>query len=439
MNKILISIYLHNIGFTPAGVLYIDEDKKYSQFSYLQDYIDNDYPALNPATLNWKSDKKTTFITTIKDNKQMLDRTFWEMLPGQNDWGNQVLISRFPEYQNMNNAQKLYFLGDHIVGGLKAQIQQEVKEESINNIDYLDNIRNESLLFYQKQLNTIKYVGAIKSLTSYGGVRPKCMYEDEGDFWIVKFNLPDDPYNMAIAEQIAMDMSKDCGIPTADSKLVTLPSGEMAFFSKRFDRINNDRFHSLSFFSLVPGNEHLKTNTPGVQGNPASFIKRLIERYSDFENMDTINFITKMLLDIGVNNTDNHLKNLRIIMNKNYKWELAPMYDIIFNPLNQNHIYNPGNLPQHELYLENPKIITSMSESFNIKPEIIEEQLEKVKQVLYNWEFYCNKYDMNDDDREKIAAAISLGLHRDQHKITLKNKNKISNNLKFNGPKLKPI
>jgi hypothetical protein len=80
-----------------------------------------------------------------------------------------------------------------------------------------------------------------------------------------------------------------------------------------------------------------------------------------------------------------------------------------------------------------------MSESFNIKPEIIEEQLEKVKQVLYNWEFYCNKYDMNDDDREKIAAAISLGLHRDQHKITLKNKNKISNNLKFNGPKLKPI
>lgn len=439
MKKITISVYLYNIGFVQAGILNIDENKNLSQFNYLNSYIDNNYPPLNPSTLNWRINNQTSFITTMNDNKHMLDRTFWEMLPSQNDWGNQVLIARFPEYTYMNNAQKLYFLGDHVVGGLKAQIDKDIEEYNINNISYLDKVREESLQFYQQQLETIKYVGALKSLTSYGGVRPKCMYEENGEFWIVKFNLPDDPYDMAIAEQIAMDMSKDVGLKTADSKLVKLPSGENAFFSKRFDREKEQRFHSLSLFSLVPGNESLKkVNQQGISGNPASFVQALIKRYSDFENMDTLHIVTKMLLDIGVNNTDNHLKNLRIILNKNYKWELAPMYDITFNPLNQNHVYNPGNLALNELFLENPKLIQSMSKELNISTDIIEEQILKVKKVLYNWESYCDKYSMTDDDREKIGSAISLGLHRQQYKLQNKNNLNLKNQPILEYPKYKP-
>lgn len=437
MKNITISVYLYGQGFVPAGILHINEEQEFSKFTYFQAYMENNYPSINPSTLNWRLTGQSSFITTLSDNKHMLDRTFWEMLPGQNDWGNQVLVSRYPEYTHMNNAEKLYFLGDHIVGGMKAEISHQAVEENISGIEYLDNVRNESLLFYERQLQTIKYVGAIKALTSYGGVRPKCMYEENGEFWIVKFNLPDDPYNMAIAEQIAMDISRDCGLKTADSKLVTLPSGEQAFFSKRFDRDGNHRFHSLSLFSLVPGHESQKIMTQGVPGNPASFIKLLVEKHSDFANTDTLNIITKMLLDIGVNNTDNHLKNLRIILNKDNLWELAPMFDITFNPFSDNHIYNPGNLPTRELFLENPKLMQSMSETFGVKKELIEQQAEKVRQVLYKIEDYFDRYNMDSDDREKIAMAVSLGLKRDQYKLELKNKVKLEVKPILETPKLK--
>lgn len=434
---ITIQVYLHKKGFVSAGLLTIQEDLGISSFEYFADYIDNNYPPINPSTLNWRTDNQRIFVTTLKDNKHMLDRTFWEMLPGQNDWGNQVLISRFPEYTYMNNAQKLYFLGDHIVGGLKAIIKHDPTEYNVSGLEYLDKVRDESLQFYQRELETIRYAGAIKPLTSYGGVRPKCMYEENGEFWIVKFNAPDDMYDMAISEQIAMEMARDVGLITAESKVVQLPSGQNAFFSRRFDREDNERFHSLSLFSLVPGNENLKKNN-GFGGNPSSFIQALIRRYSDFENIDTIHIVTKMLLDIGVNNTDNHLRNLRIILNRNNKWELAPMFDITFNPFSQNHIYNPAGLPLNELYLENPKIIQAMSSELNVKPHIIEQQLNKVKKVLYNWENYCDKYHMSEEDKEKIGNAISLGLTRQEYDVNLKKKLQKKKENAIEYPKLKP-
>lgn len=413
-----ISIHLHKRDWVVAGVLKIDEANKHSAFKYKKAYMENGYPPLNPSTLNWRSGQVEFFSPLTPSNKHMLDRTFWEMLPGQNDWGNQVLIARFPEYASMNNAQRLYFLGDHSIGGLRARIRYESEEESISNIGYLDNIRDESIMFYQRQLTNIKFVGAVKPLTSYGGVRPKCMYEEDGEFWIVKFNSPDDPYDMAIAEQIAMDMSRDAGLKTADSKLVKLPSGENAFFSKRFDRGGTERRHSLSLFSLVPGNESLKKNN-GLPGNPGGFIQALIRRYSDFANMDTLNVVMKMLLDIGVNNTDNHLRNLRIILNDDDKWELAPIYDVIFNPFNQNHVYNPGGLPLNELYLENPILPEAMSKEFGVDADAIRERVEKLKSILMNWEGYCDKYGMSADDKLKIGNAVSLGLSREERNIDI--------------------
>lgn len=431
-NVLTVSVYLHNIGFVEAGNLIIDNDKHCSTFIYKKKYIEHNYPSINPSTLNWKINKTLAFTTTIKDTKQMLDRTFWEMLPNQNDWGNQVLITRFPEYKYMNNSQKILFLGNHVIGGMKITVNEDTDETNINNIDYLEKIKDESILLHQKHLKTIKYYGAIKPLTSYGGVRPKCMYEENGEFWIVKFNLPDDIYDMAISEQVALNIAKDSGLNVAESKIVQLPSGENTFFSKRFDRIKSQRYHSLSLFSLVPGNEHYKSNT-------GEFIYKLIEKYSDFANKDTIQIITKLLLDIGLNNTDNHLRNIRIILNNEHKWELAPLYDITFTPYEQPHVYNPIDIRLGELYLENPEIINIMSEKLGIKKSIIEEQREKVVKNLYKWEEYCDKYNMKSEDKDLIAKSISIGLTRSKEELTIKKSltNKPKNTIPY--PKLKPI
>lgn len=415
---IYINIYLQKHGFVPVGVVTFNEKAGYSGFSYFTSYMEQDFPPINPSTLNWRESNQRHFIVNPKSNHQMLDRTFWEMLPNQSDWGHQVLSQRFPEYDTFKNAEKLYFLGTRTVGGLSSYVKEKTNEESISGIDWLDKIRDESVNFYLKNIESISHIKAINPLSSYGGARPKCMFlDDNGDYWIAKFNLPNDPYDMAKVEQVAMDMSRDIGLDTADSKVLQLPSGENVFLSKRFDRKGEKRYHSLSLFALSPGNEMIRK--PNVPGNPASFIQKLIRRYSDFENMDTLNVVLKMLLDIGVNNTDNHLRNLRVILNENDKWQLSPMYDIIFNPYNQNHVYNPAGLPLNELYLSNPHLIGAMSKELGIHQDIIEDKINTTMNVVDRWEDYCDKYGMSANDKQKVGNAVTLGMYRQELKKTL--------------------
>lgn len=435
---IYISIFLHNKGFVPAGVITFNSELGYSGFSYFESYMKNNYPPLNPATLNWRDGNQRHFVVNHTQNRQMLDRTFWELLPNENDWGNQVLVARFPEYATMNNAQKLYFLGSRTVGGLSSFVKDSHPEESISSIDWLDKIREESVELYLKNLDKISYIKAVNPLTSYGGVRPKCMFEDDnGDFWIAKFNVPNDPYDMAIAEHTVLEMGRDMGLKVAESKVIQLPSGENVFLSKRFDREGNEKFHSLSLYALAPGAELAKRN-PFAPGNPSSFIQTLMRRYSDFENMDTLNIVSKMLLDIAVNNTDNHLRNLRVILNKNNKWELSPIFDVVPNPFSQNHTYNPAGLPLNQIYLNNPMLSQSMSRELGVHADIIQEKINLVKDVSKNWESYCDKNKMSEEDKIKVGNAISLGLNRKEYEMTVKNENNLDKKLVFNPPKLKP-
>jgi hypothetical protein len=434
--NIFISVYLHKKGFVPAGFIVFNEQIGYAGFVYFESYIKDDNPPLNPATLNWRETGQRHFKVNYHQNKHMMDRTFWELLPMENDWGNQVLVARFPEYASMNHAQKLYFLGNRIVGGLSAYVKDKPIEENINSIDWLDKIREESVDFFNQNIEKVRSIKALNPMTSYGGFRPKCMYlDDNGDHWIAKFNLPNDPYNMAKVEQTALDMSRALGLNTSESKVLTLPSGEDVFLSKRFDREKEERFHSLSLYSLAEGTDKIKRN-PFALGQPSSFIQTLIRRYSDFENTDTLNIVVKMLLDLGTNNTDNHLRNLRIILNKNNKWELAPIYDVVCNPNNKNHVYNPAGLPLRELYLNNPLLSDAMSKELGISKDLIDSKIVEAKNVFNNWEFFCDKNKLDYDDKNQVGKAINLGLNRKEYevqkRISLDNTPKLKPNIKIN-------
>lgn len=84
---IYISIYLYNKGFIPAGVVTFNSELGYAGFSYFTNYMDADLPPLNPSTLNYRENFQRHFVVP-SSNKHLLDRTFWEMLPQQSDWGN---------------------------------------------------------------------------------------------------------------------------------------------------------------------------------------------------------------------------------------------------------------------------------------------------------------------------------------------------------------
>lgn len=437
---IYISVYLHGKGFVPAGVITFNEKDNFGGFSYFPGYMENNYPPLNPATLNWRDGYQRHFMVA-PNNQSLLDRTFWKLLPQKNEWSYRVLVSRYPEYGNMLDAAKLYFLGQRQIGGIMAWVSEQSIESSVNSLDWLDKVRQESVDFFMHNLPRITHIKAINPLTSYGGARPKCMFEDErGEFWIAKFNLPTDPYNMAKAEHTALTMAQDAGAVVATSKVLELSSGEHVFLSKRFDRNGEERTHTLSLYSLAPGNELQKNLS--VPGNPGGFMQTLVRRYSDFKDNDTAGLVLKFLLDIGLNNTDNHLRNTRIMLNKDWKWQLTPMFDVVFNPNENPHTYNPAGLPLKDIYLDNPDLAEAMAKELKVSPDLVHDKIQQVKNVSNHWEKYCDQSQMSEEDKAKIGNAVSLGRKRAEMKRNFKPriqiKTKTPNNLNIAIPTPKP-
>lgn len=420
--QIFIGIWLYGKGWVPAGVITFNDGMGFAGFSYFESYIEHDYPPLNPATLNHRDTKNRHFVVDPKLNSQMLDRTFWELLPTKGDFGDVALISRFPQYQNMNNAQKLHFFGHRMVGGLASYIKKQAEEESINSTTWLDDVRREAVSFHLREISRLKSSPeSFLAMTSYGGVRPKAMYKDADDrFWIAKFNLPTDPYDMAIAEHVAIRMAHDAGLKAPETQVLQLPSGENVFLIERFDREGQERLHSLSLHSLAPGIE-VNAKTPGSpKGNTAAVMATLIRRFSDFKDQDTINLVTKLLVDVGFNNTDNHLRNTRMILNKENLWELSPAFDILFNPRSQPHIYNPGGLELSETFLSNDALVEGIATQTGLSTDEVDGLRNKVLKVANKWESYCNEAGMTDQDKLKIQAAVSLGVNRVEMEYRLK-------------------
>lgn len=429
--RVYVSVWLYKKGFVPAGAILFDESVGVAGFSYFESYTQKDYPPLNPATLNYRDTGSRHFLVDSRVNREMLDKTFWELLPTRGDFGEQLLISKHPHYASMNAAQKLYFLGNRTVGGLSCYIEKQKDEKSIDSLDWLDHVRRESVAFHLKEIQKLGDWRAIEALTSYGGVRPKAMYRDaEGRNWIVKFNMPPpiDPYDMAVAEHVAMSMAKDCGMRVPETKIVQLPSGENVFFTERFDREGDERFHGLSLFALLPGIEHeKKTGGGGLRGNLSSTMAAIVRRYSDFKDVDTANLVSKLLIDVGFNNTDNHLRNTRMILNREGKWELSPMFDVVFNPRGQPHVYNPGGLAIEDTFLNNDALVDGIAKQVDTDPQKVHLLREKVVGVCENWREYCESAGMSSDDMLKIEAAVSLGLSRVelQNKLVLERRKKI--------------
>lgn len=432
---IFVSIYFQG-SWKSAGVITYNDGHGYSGFSYFDSYLQQDLPPLNPATLNHRDTQSRHFIVDGTQNSQMLDRTFWELLPTPGDFGHHALVGRFPQYQSMHHAQKLHFLGNRMVGGLASYLRKQQEETSIDSLDWLDDSRRDAVSFHMKEVTRLRHNSdAFLAMTSYGGVRPKAMYkDDQGKFWIAKFNLPTDPYDMAIAEHVAMTMARASGMKTPETKVMTLASGSNVFLTERFDRDGQHRRHSLSLFSLVPGVEI--GGAGGLKQNSASVMATIVRRFSDFQDQDSANLVLKFLVDVGFNNVDNHLRNTRMILNDKGLWELSPVFDITFNPRSQPHIYNPTGLALNDTFLSNEAIVDSLATQTGADPEAIDKSRKKVISTVENWEKFCDAAGMSSEDKVKIHASINLGLNRVEieHRIKQDHRRKIEQLLR-NAPK----
>ena len=128
---------------------------------------------------------------------------------------------------------------------------------------------------------------------------------------------------MPEVEDLTMHLAKTGGINTAEHSLIKLQSGELAYISKRFDRLKSMKLHVEDMAQIT------ETLTERKYSGSMEKIGKAILKYSSFAGNDALRFFELTLFCFITGNADMHLKNFSILTNEDNEFILSPAYDLL--------------------------------------------------------------------------------------------------------------
>ena len=184
------------------------------------------------------------------------------------------------------------------------------------------NFENEDTALSEKWLNQL-----IRPGSSLGGARPKATVIDPNEqLWIAKFPSKNDENDSGAWEMITHDLAEICGLHVPEAKLEKFSNLGSTYLVKRFDRILNKRVHFASAMTLLGKTD----GTSAADGTSYLDIAAFIKSYGAQPKRDLIELWKRIVFNMAVSNTDDHLRNHAFIFTEN-GWELSPLYDV--NPI----------------------------------------------------------------------------------------------------------
>lgn len=133
---------------------------------------------------------------------------------------------------------------------------------------------------------------------------------------------------MPEVEDLTMHLAKLFKIETAEHALIRTSAGELAYITKRFDRVKNKKIHveDLCQLSELLTEQKYKSSYERVG--------KIIKQYATNSGLDVIKYFRLVLFSFLTGNNDMHLKNFSL-MHTDKGILFSPAYDL----LNVNLIY----------------------------------------------------------------------------------------------------
>lgn len=195
-------------------------------------------------------------------------------------------------------------------------------EHAAMQIEKDDNIDSDEYYHWLKML--------ISPGSSLGGARPKaCVADEQGHLWIAKFPNLNDTHDVSAWEMVCYELALAAGVDMYPSEIRQLSSQHHTFLTKRFDRDGEKRLHFSSAMTQLQYYD-------GEQSQGASYLEiaEFISNCGAQTEADLAQLWRRIVFNIAVSNTDDHLRNHGFLLTKN-GWKLSPAYDL--NPIVGKH------------------------------------------------------------------------------------------------------
>ena len=159
--------------------------------------------------------------------------------------------------------------------------------------------------------------------TSLGGARPKASVREKGGHLaIAKFPRRDDEINTVAWEAVALTLAKKSGIAVPVGR-VEIVAKKPVLLLRRFDRDGRQRIPFLSTMSML-----------GAKDNETRSyleIADALRQHGAAPKADMQALWRRIVFNILISNTDDHLRNHGFLYEGQQGWRLSPAYDM--NPV----------------------------------------------------------------------------------------------------------
>jgi len=160
--------------------------------------------------------------------------------------------------------------------------------------------------------------------SSLGGARPKVSVLDkDGALAIAKFPHRDDDINIVLWESVALTLAASAGIAVAQNRVERIGNDKVALVVRRFDREGAARIPFLSAMSALSAADY----------EPHSYLEiaEALRRYGSAPKKDLEQLWRRIVFNVLISNTDDHLRNHGFLYAGPAGWRLSPAYDM--NPV----------------------------------------------------------------------------------------------------------
>ncbi len=194
-------------------------------------------------------------------------------------------------------------------------------------------------------------------------------------------------------------LALDAGIHMSECKVQSIGSPHHIFLTKRFDRTDNGK--RLQFTSAMTQLEYFDGNDDG-----ASYLELaefLIQNGSNTKE-DLRQLWTRILFNIMVSNSDDHLRNHGFIFD-NAGWCLSPAYDI--NPtLNASGLHL--NIDDKDNALD-VNLAFEVALYFQLEPAESQQIYKKVSNAVSNWDKVAKDVGIARGERDLMGDCFQVG------------------------------
>lgn len=292
--------------------------------AYGRQYLSSVDPiALNPAYLPLSAEVFTMPRTRTRDGGA-LNLTLQDALPDA--WGRLVIQAR-NGWRSISDVDVLLQTNSDRVGALVFTEQRAL----LRSLDL--SLEAFSLEDLAKAAHALEFdmdvPPSIRRLLnnggSLGGARPKASIVRNGELWIAKFPAKDDELDVQLVEACTLALARKCGIHVPDFEVV--PLGKIhALLLRRFDRPgkmeSGGRVHFLSAAAF--------TNSP-YNSDAGSYVKlaQHLRKYGANVASDLAQLFRRMVFNMAIDNSDDHVKNHGVLHAGNNHYVLSPAYDLV--------------------------------------------------------------------------------------------------------------